>query len=147
MEWVFAGLRQRARQRVDLQPARLQQRTTSSIPARDCGTSRAGSATYPTTNVGPDGESRGFLTTLHTLHANTGYLVKLKEGTSGTVTVKGKPVPGHPRWALDAHNLAGFPLPLTGGITVGAVKAASPITDIRGLTSEGAWTSLADAVA
>ena len=30
---------------------------------------------------------------------------------------------------------------------MGALKAASPITDIRGLTSEGAWTSLADDVA
>lgn len=62
----------------------------------------------PDNNVGPDGESRGFLTTLYTLHANTGYLVNMK--TSGTVTVSGKPVPGHHRWAAGAYNLAGFPI-------------------------------------
>ena len=35
--------------------------------------------------TGADGASRGFLTNLFTLHANTGYLVKLKDGASGTM--------------------------------------------------------------
>ena len=102
----------------------------------------------PDEMTGADGESQGFLSNLYTLHANTGYLVKLKPGTSGTIHVQGMPVVGHHRWALDAYNVAGFPLPATGGgATVGAMKAVSPITDIRGLTADGNWTKLADGAA
>jgi hypothetical protein len=99
----------------------------------------------PDTNVGPDGESRGFLTTLHTLHANTGYLVKLADDFTGTTTVQvsGKPVPGHHRWAPGAYNLAGFPL--TSGATVSDFKTGSPITEIRALNPDGTWsTALGD---
>ncbi len=93
------------------------------------------------------GKSQGFLSNLYSLHANTGYLVKLKAGASGILQVKGKPVVAHHRWELDAWNLTGFPLPLTGGATVGTMKAASPITDMRGLTTTGTWTKLTDDVA
>ena len=96
----------------------------------------------PASNVDENGQSRGFLTTLHTLHANTGYLVKLKEGTSGTVTVKGKPVPGHHRWTPGAYNLAGFPIGPGQAPTVATfAPAGSPIKEIRALNSDGAWTA------
>ncbi len=101
----------------------------------------------PAEKTGADGKSQGFLSNLYTLHANTGYLVKLKPGTSGTIHVQGKPVVGHHRWALDAYNVAGFPLPATGGATVKTMKDFSPITHIRGLTTDGNWTELADGAA
>lgn len=91
----------------------------------------------PDENMGPDGVSREFLTTLHTLHANTGYLVKMNVGD--TIKVTGKPVPGHHRWTAGAYNLAGFPL-AAGGSTVAAFTAGSPITEVRGLTEAGGWT-------
>ncbi len=93
----------------------------------------------PDENTGADGVSREFLTNLHTLHANTGYLVKLKAGASGTVTVTGKPAPGHHRWTPGAYNLTGFPL-AAGGAMVGTFTAGSPITEVRGLTAAGGWT-------
>ncbi len=106
----------------------------------------------PVQKVGDDGQSQGFLTNLYALHANTGYLVKLKDDLSGTCnpcqfSVSGKPVPGHLRWALAAYNLAGFPLLPGAGATVGSIKAASPIGEIRALTSQGTWTILGDQVA
>lgn len=91
----------------------------------------------PDSNLGDDGQSRGFLSTLHTLHANTGYLVKMKE--TGSITVKGKPVPGHHRWTPGAYNLAGFPVAT--GATVGVFTTGSPITEVRGLTAAGGWTT------
>lgn len=91
----------------------------------------------PETNLGGNGESRGFLTTLHTLHANTGYLVKMN--AAGTIRVTGKPVPGHHRWTAGAYNLAGFPLAAAGS-TVTAFTAGSPITEVRRLTEAGGWT-------
>jgi hypothetical protein len=97
----------------------------------------------PDTNVGPDGESRGFLTTLHSLHANTGYLVKMN--AAGSVTVTGKPVPGHHRWQAGAYNLAGFPIGPSQSPTVAkfvpGYPATSPITEIRALNSDGTWTT------
>ncbi len=103
----------------------------------------------PVQMMGADGKSQGFLSNLYTLHADTGYLVKLRDDLGGPVTlsITGRPVVSHHRWDLNAWNLTGFPLPLTGGATVGTLKAASPITDIRGLTITGAWTKLTDEVA
>ncbi len=101
----------------------------------------------PDNVTGLDGASQGFLSNLFTLHANTAYLVKLKDGASGTLQVTGKPVVGHHRWALAAYNLAGFPLLPGAGATVATLKAASPITEIRALTSDGKWAVLADSVA
>ena len=39
-------------------------------------------ALHPRRNIGPDGASRAFLTDLANLHANTAYLVKLKDDPS-----------------------------------------------------------------
>lgn len=66
---------------------------------------------FPESNVGPDGISREFLTTLLNLHANTGYLVKLADTFTGTATLRvtGAPVVGHRRWAKASYNLVGFP--------------------------------------
>jgi hypothetical protein len=83
-------------------------------------------------------ESRAFLTTLHTLHANTGYLVKMN--AAGTITVRGKPVPGHHRWQPDAYNLAGFPIAPGSAPSVSAFIAGSPITEIRALNTDGTWS-------
>jgi hypothetical protein len=94
----------------------------------------------PKENLGPDTVSREFLSTLVTLHANTGYLVKLKDGVSGTVQVYGRPVPGHHRWQAGGYNLAGFPL-TAAGTTVATFTAGSPITEVRALTSDGKWTN------
>jgi hypothetical protein len=96
----------------------------------------------PNQNMGADGVSREFLTNLHTLHANTGYLIKLKEGTSDTVTVKGKPIPGHHRWTPGAYNLAGFPIdPGQAPAVATFAPAGSPIMEIRALNSDGTWTA------
>lgn len=95
----------------------------------------------PAENVGADGVSRGFLTNLHTLHANTGYLVRLKDGASGTVTVSGRPVPGHHRWTRGAYNLAGFPVDPSQPPTVAAFTAGSAITEVRQLSSDGIWSA------
>jgi SdrD B-like domain len=93
--------------------------------------------------------SQGFLSNLFALHANTAYLVKLKDNASGAlaVTVSGKPALDHHGWALGAFNLAGFPLLPSNGATVGTMKAASPITEVRELTTDGKWTALADGAA
>lgn len=103
----------------------------------------------PVQMIGADGKSQGFLSNLYTLHADTGYLVKLRDdlGAPVTLSITGRPVVSHHRWELDVWNLTGFPLPPAGGATVGAMKAASSITDMRGLTTAGAWTKLTDDVA
>ena len=94
---------------MDLQPARLHKDYIVD-PGEGLWDEPGWERYVPDTNSGRTASPSGFLTTLHTLHANTGYLVKLNAGTSGTVTVKGKPVPGHHRWAPGAYNLAGFPI-------------------------------------
>jgi hypothetical protein len=97
----------------------------------------------PDSNVDENGQSRAFLTTLHTLHANTGYLVKMN--AAGSITVTGKPVPGHHRWKAGAYNLAGFPIGPGQSTTVAnfvpGYPATSPITEIRALNSNGTWTT------
>lgn len=98
----------------------------------------------PDTNVDANGQSQAFLTTLHSLHANTAYLVKLKSGAPATtVVVSGKPAPGHHRWQADAYNLAGFPIGVGQAPTVQAFIAGSgdAITEMRGLNADGAWTA------
>ena len=95
---------------------------------------------------GKPGSGDTSLTNLVSLHTNTGYLVKLKDKTSGTVQVAGRPVPGHHRWGTGPYNLAGFPMLPGGGATVGAMKTASPITEVRALTPQGEWQKLADTV-
>jgi len=100
----------------------------------------------PKSNMDENGQSRGFLTTLFALHANTGYLVKMN--AAGTITVTGKPVPGHHRWQAGAYNLAGFPIGPGQSPTVATYvpgyQATSPITEIRALNSDGTWTSPLD---
>ena len=102
----------------------------------------------PETNVGPDGESRHFLSTLFTLHANTGYLVKMPDDLVGTksVSVSGRPVPGHHRWVAGAYNLSGFPVPPGQAPTVGSfiVGTPAPIVEVRKLTVDGRWMTKMD---
>jgi hypothetical protein len=101
---------------------------------------------FPETNVGDDGNSRQFLTTLLNLHANTGYLVKLRDSFSGTAAlqVTGRPVVGQRRWAKASYNLVGFPL-LTGAEpNVALLKSTSAISDVLKLGTDGRWERLAD---
>lgn len=100
---------------------------------------------FPKENVDADGVSREFLTTLLTLHANTGYLVKLRESFTGVTTlqVSGQPVVGRRRWAKGAYNLVGFPV-LTGHEpTVALIKSTSVISDVLRLGTDGRWQRLA----
>lgn len=97
---------------------------------------------FPETSLGPDGQPRGFLTTLVSLHANTAYLIKLKAGTSPvTLRVAGEAIVGHRRWAKASYNLVGFPSLSTGGPTVAQIQSTSAITDVRRLTSDGHWSA------
>lgn len=104
---------------------------------------------FPAGSLGPDGESRAFLSDLFDLHANTGYLIKLKDGTGpATLEVRGTPVVAHHQWLADSYNLAGFPVDpeapaaptvatffqiLTGG--------PAPVSEVRALQPDGTWTA------
>ncbi len=96
----------------------------------------------PESKTGPDGVSQGFLTNLLSLHANTAYLVKLKDDLSGQVTlaVQGTPVVQRKRWLKGSYNLAGFPIAPGAAPTVATFTGGSPITEIRKLTANGSWT-------
>ena len=101
---------------------------------------------FPAANVGPDGGSRAFLSTLFTLHANTGYLVKLRDSFTGSATLRvtGRPVVGHRRWAKASYNLVGFPLLAGAEPSVALLKSTSAITDVLRLGTDGRWARLAD---
>ncbi|MDQ1300362.1 MAG: SdrD protein, partial [Chloroflexota bacterium] len=101
---------------------------------------------FPAANTGPDGGSREFLTTLLNLHANTGYLVKLRDDFAGSATlqVSGPPVVGHRRWAQSAYNLVGFPLLAGSETAVALLKSTSAISDVLKLGADGRWQRLAD---
>ena len=96
----------------------------------------------PESKVGPDGVSQGFLTNLLSLHANTAYLVKLKDDLSGpaTLAVRGAPIVQRQRWIKGSYNLAGFPIAPGAAPTVATFTGGSPITEIRQLTANGSWT-------
>lgn len=96
----------------------------------------------PEGKAGPDGVSQGFLTNLLSLHANTAYLVKLRDGLAGiaTLQVAGSPIVQRQRWIKGSYNLAGFPIAPGAAPTVAAFTGGSPITEIRRLTANGAWT-------
>lgn len=97
---------------------------------------------FPEASLGPDGQSRSFLTTLLNLHANTAYLVKLKAGASPvTLQVAGEAIVGHRRWAKASYNLVGFPSLAAGGPTVAQLQSTSAITDVRSLNSDGRWSA------
>jgi hypothetical protein len=100
---------------------------------------------FPETSLGPDGVSREFLTDLLSLHANTGYLVKLKDDAANVdLTVSGTPVAGNHLWLKGSYNLAGFPINPDSAPTVGTFfqdlqDGPSPITEVRALGSDGRW--------
>ncbi len=100
---------------------------------------------FPETSLGPDGLSRGFLTDLLSLHANTGYLVKLKDDAADVeLTVSGQPVVQNHLWLKGSYNLSGFPINPDAAPTVEAFFQAlqsgpSPITEVRALGSDGRW--------
>ncbi|GEM_PF-2540966 len=96
----------------------------------------------PESKTGPDGVSQGFLTDLLSLHANTAYLVKLKNdlGSPVTLAVRGTPVVQRQRWIKGSYNLAGFPIAPGAAPTVATYTGGSPITEIRQLTANGSWT-------
>jgi hypothetical protein len=100
----------------------------------------------PEQNIGPDGVSRGFLTDLANLHANTAYLVKLKDDLTQPelLTVTGTPVVEDHVWVKGSYNLTGFPImpgtnPGVAAFTVADVLAHPPITEIRKLNPNGNW--------
>ena len=64
----------------------------------------------PDTNVGPDGRVPRLPD--HPPHPSRQHRLpgEAERRHDGTVTVTGKPVPGHHRWAPGAYNLAGFPI-------------------------------------
>ncbi|MBC8447964.1 MAG: hypothetical protein H8D78_09455 [Chloroflexi bacterium] len=100
---------------------------------------------FPETSLGPDDLSREFLTDLLSLHANTGYLVKLKDDAGDVeLTVSGTPVARNHLWLKGSYNLAGFPIDPDAPPTVGTFFQAlqngpSPITEVRALGSDGRW--------
>ncbi len=100
---------------------------------------------FSSSAVGPDGEPQAFLTDLLTLHANTGYLVKLRDDFTGdaTLTVTGKPVVSGRRWVKDSYNLSGFPLLPGAEPTVQRYFGASPLTEVYRLNKGGEWEALA----
>lgn len=100
---------------------------------------------FPEGSQGPDGNSRQFLTNLLNLHANTAYLVKLKDGVGDAqLTVSGRPAPRNHRWMKGAYNVAGFPIHPDTSPTVAAFTGDSPITEVRRLNAQGRWEKLAD---
>ncbi len=99
---------------------------------------------FPDDRVGPDGVATVFLTTLWSLHANTGYLVKLSDTYTGTATlqVTGRPLPQDRRWLPGSYQLAGFPVLPGASPTVSAFFAGSPVTKVHRLAADGRWQSL-----
>ncbi|NOZ50331.1 MAG: hypothetical protein GXP37_09845 [Chloroflexi bacterium] len=103
---------------------------------------------YPAGSLGPDGESRAFLSDLFSLHANSGYLVKLKDGAGpATLDVRGQPVVAHHQWLPDSYNLAGFPIdpdaspsPTVATFFQNLVGGPSPVTEVRALQADGKWS-------
>jgi hypothetical protein len=105
---------------------------------------------FPQTSLGPDGVSRAFLTDLLSLHANTGYLVKLKDDVGDVqLQVSGTPVVQNHRWVKGSYNLAGFPIdpdaapaaPTVGTFFQDLQGGPSPITEVRALGNDGRWGS------
>jgi hypothetical protein len=97
----------------------------------------------PEGNLGPDGVSRGFLTDLVNLHANTGYLIKLQDGLGSAVTleVTGTPIVEDHRWTKGSYNLTGFPIAPGTQPKVADFTGGTPITEVRKLTAAGNWTT------
>ncbi|NOZ72203.1 MAG: hypothetical protein GXP38_09860 [Chloroflexi bacterium] len=103
---------------------------------------------FPEDSLGPDGESRTFLSDLFSLHANTGYLIKLKDGMgAATLTVRGMPVIAHHQWLPDSYNLAGFPIdpeapspPTVATFFQDLSAGPSPVTEVRALQADGTWS-------
>ena len=110
-------------------------------PARELWNEAGWLRYVPESNKGPDGKSRAALTNLHTLHANTGYLVKMN--TAGTVEVWGKPILGHQRLQAGAYDLVGFPIGPGHAPSAGTfLSAESPFAEISALKIDGTWTVL-----
>ena len=81
MEAVFAGLAESGRRSRACGPttSRCSNKDYIIDPSEGLWDEPGWERYLPDENVGPDDESRGFLTTFHSLHANTGYLVKLAD--------------------------------------------------------------------
>lgn len=90
----------------------------------------------------PAGKPDAFLTDLLSLHANTGYLVQLREGANATLTVSGRPVVRQHRWVQESYNLAGFPILEGYEPTRAAFFGPSPITEVFALNAAGEWLPL-----
>jgi hypothetical protein len=99
---------------------------------------------FPAGSAGPDGGTRTFLTDLVTMHANTGYLVKMVAdlATPVTLSVQGLSVVDSQQWVKDSYNLAGFPVLPGSSPTVSIFFDNTPITEARYLTSAGYWEKL-----
>ncbi|NOZ72072.1 MAG: hypothetical protein GXP38_09185 [Chloroflexi bacterium] len=103
---------------------------------------------FPEHSVGAAGESRAFLTNLFDLHANTGYLVKIKEGTGpATLTVRGYPRVAHHQWLADSYHLTGFPVdpdaatpPTIATFFHNLAAGPSPVAEVRALQADGTWS-------
>ncbi|MBX2997479.1 MAG: hypothetical protein KF893_03130 [Caldilineaceae bacterium] len=91
----------------------------------------------------PDGRPDAFLTDLVSLRANTGYLVQLKEGSSATLSVVGRPVVRKHRWVQESYNLAGFPILAGNEPTRQIFFGSSPISQVYQLNTAGEWVELA----
>jgi hypothetical protein len=91
----------------------------------------------------PAGKPDAFLTDLASLHTNTGYLVQLKEGSSATLSVSGRPVVRKHRWVQDSYNLAGFPILAGSEPTRQLFFASSSIDQVYRLSAAGEWVQLA----
>ncbi|RME42431.1 MAG: hypothetical protein D6791_17745, partial [Chloroflexi bacterium] len=103
---------------------------------------------FPEGSLGPDGEDRSFLSDLFDLHANTGYLIKLKDGTGpATLEVRGTPVVAHHQWLADSYHLAGFPVdpdapapPTVATFFQDLAGGPSPVSEVRALQADGTWS-------
>lgn len=99
---------------------------------------------FPAGQTGVDGLSQAFLTTLLNLHANQGYLIKMADDLANPVQVQiaGRPTVRKHAWAVDAFNLAGFPIAPGAAPRVSDFFAPSSLQDIYALSPGGQWQAL-----
>lgn len=99
---------------------------------------------FPEGSVGPDGESRAFLTDLVTLHAHRGYLVHVDDSAPDSVLLKvvGVPQVGRPPRGTGEYNLFGFPIHPVAAPDLATFVDPLPIDEVHALQADGTWGEL-----
>ena len=95
----------------------------------------------------PEPKPEAFLTNLHTISANTAYLIKLEDTVDRTITISGTPILIKNKWRSNSFSFTGLPVEKNNEPTFGDYFSGSTAHSgqpIYRLSSAGVWELVTD---